>query len=151
MLCAALPHRDTQRKMFSLDVECLPLCLCMFVPYWFPQYIWSPQIQKHHFTHFCLCLAHIETLMLYWSVRRLKQFKGSFVWLALESPWSQKNCWTGREFLGITASWTPVPWNKNAMGRYGCFFCFMGCNIPHKYPRVCTPVWERWVRGLGAG
>lgn len=84
-----------------------------------------------------LCLAHIETLMLHWSMRRLKQFKGSFVWSALESPWSSKLLdWHGvPRLLGKTALWTPVSWSKNVPGRHGLFFFCHGL----LYPTQDTP------------
>lgn len=101
-----------------------------------------------------LCLAHIETLMLHWSMRRLKQFKGSFVWSALESPWSSKLLdWQGvPRLLGKTALWTPVSWSKNVPGRHGLFFFVIGCYIPHKTPQVlCYSLWEMGVGGGDVG
>lgn len=86
-------------KMFPLNVQFLPFT---FHPIEFHNPSVLHRYKSLISTLFSPCLDRIETLMLHWSMRRLKQFKGSFVqsvhWNLLHPP----NCWAGSVFLYLS-------------------------------------------------
>lgn len=86
--CTLLSPIVTQLKVFALSVELLDT------------------YGKSYCPHVSLPVDHTETLMFRWSMRWSKQFKGSFVWSALESPWSLARRIFFYLLPGIRASWT---------------------------------------------
>lgn len=74
-------HDDMLHTVENVCSECtISLHICVWVPHTY---------RKSYCPHLSLGVDHTENLMVHWSMRWSKQFKGSFVWSALESPWSQ--------------------------------------------------------------
>lgn len=93
--------------------------------------------QKHKSlisTHYNPGLDHIETLMLHWSMRGLKQFKGSFVWCVHWNLLHPQNLWAGRQGVPsapeLSVAWSQRGWSSTTWP----FFAMYCCCIPHRYP-----------------